>query len=131
MVDKCIKMIKDGAKPEDVFNDCSDFSEGYARVELNNRYNFIDENGNILSNQWFDDCLSFSEGCAAVKLNGKWNYIDKKGNLYNEDKIPIQEGIKSRIDRLIKEEIINELIKQEVDNFRPLHRKGSLNMVFD
>ena len=53
------------------------FSNGYAKVGLNNKYNFIDTQGKLLSpNQWFDYVSYFSDGYAKVKLNGKWNLID-------------------------------------------------------
>lgn len=62
------------------------FQEGFARVEMNGKWNFKDTNGNLLSpNQWFDDCCSFFDGFGAVKLNGKWFRIDKLGNLRDYD----------------------------------------------
>ena len=58
------------------------FYNGYARVELNNKYNFIDVQGNLVSpNQWFDWISDFHDGYARVKLNNKWNYIDTQGKL--------------------------------------------------
>ena len=58
------------------------FYNGYARVELNNKYNFIDVQGNLVSpNQWFDWISDFHDGYARVKLNNKWNLIDTQGKL--------------------------------------------------
>ena len=58
------------------------FYNGYARVELNNKYNFIDVQGNLVSpNQWFDGISDFYDGYARVKLNNKWNLIDTQGKL--------------------------------------------------
>ena len=31
------------------------FKDGYAEVKLNKKYNFIDKNGEILSDEWFND----------------------------------------------------------------------------
>ena len=59
-----------------------DFYNGYARVILNNKYNFIDTRGKLLSpNQWFDLTSNFSNGYATVELNGKWNLINTQGNM--------------------------------------------------
>ena len=55
---------------------------GYAKVRLNNKYNFIDTQGKLVSpNQWFDGVGIFTNGYAWVKLNNKWNFIDVQGNL--------------------------------------------------
>ena len=70
-----------------------DFNEGFARVKLNYKYNFININykynfinteGRILSKQWFDCAYDFSEGFAKVFLNGKWNYINTEGQLLSK-----------------------------------------------
>ena len=89
-------------KPSSVFNERvekalslakkSDFSgfdyisyfdkNGFARVSLNKKYNFIDIYGKVLSKQWFDDIYNFDKnGLAQVMLNDKWNFIDTNGNL--------------------------------------------------
>ena len=75
------------------FDWIGDFNEGFARVKLNYKYNFININykwnfinteGQILSNQWFDDTYDFNEGFAKVFLNGKWNYINTEGQLLSK-----------------------------------------------
>jgi hypothetical protein len=55
--------------------------EGFARVELNGKYNFIKQEGRFLSDQWFDNANDFSEGFAWVKLNGNEYKLDASGNL--------------------------------------------------
>jgi hypothetical protein len=45
------------------------------------KYAFVDENGNLLINQWFDDVGEFRDGFVPVRLRRKWNYIDANGNL--------------------------------------------------
>ena len=54
-----------------------DFHDGFARVELNDKANFIDKNGKLLSEQWFGYAGNFSDGFAWVQLNDKYNFIDK------------------------------------------------------
>ena len=58
------------------------FYDGYARAKLNNKWNFIDTQGKLVSpNQWFDWIRDFHDGYAKVKLNNKWYRIDTKGNI--------------------------------------------------
>ena len=68
--------------PNQWFDWIGDFHDGYARVKLNNKWNYIDTQGKLLSpNQWFDVVDYFYNGYARVKLNGKWYKIDTKGNI--------------------------------------------------
>ena len=58
------------------------FYNGYAHVELNYKYNFIDVQGNLVSpNQWFNSVGIFTNGYAWVRLNNKYNFIDTQGKL--------------------------------------------------
>ena len=55
---------------------------GYAKVRFNDKWNFIDIQGKLVSpNQWFDDVSIFTNGYAKVELNGKWNLINTQGNM--------------------------------------------------
>ena len=63
------------------------FSDGFARVKRGDGlWNFIDKQGNYLSDEWFNWADNFSDGFARVKrVDGLWNFIDKQGNyLFNE-----------------------------------------------
>ena len=63
------------------FDWIEDFKEGFARVNLNYKYNFINIEGQVLSKQWFDAAGDFHEGFAIVELNGKWNFINTEGQI--------------------------------------------------
>ena len=68
--------------PNQWFDGFGNFSDGYAPVKLNGKWNFIDTQGKLVSpNQWFDDVGDFYDGYAKVELNGKWNFIDTQGNI--------------------------------------------------
>ena len=43
------------------------------------KWNYINDQGKYLSDQWFDNADDFSEGWAIVKLDDKWNLIDASG----------------------------------------------------
>lgn len=72
------------------------FDEGLAEVKLNGKWNFINTEGQRLSQQWFDCVEYFKEGFAKAKLNGKWNFINTKGQLLSkqwfEDMWEFKEG---------------------------------------
>ena len=57
------------------------FHEGRATVKNGReKWNFIDENDEVNSEQWFTDAKDFHEGLARVKNNGgQWAFIDRSG----------------------------------------------------
>ena len=95
-LDEVQEMLDSGADPEDVFDYVGSFGEGFAKVNLNDKWNFINQEGKLVSNQWFDDVGDFSEGFARVALNNKWNFINQKGKLLSnqwfDDVGPFREG---------------------------------------
>ena len=66
------------------FDWIEDFKEGFARVKLNGKCNFINHEGQLLSQQWFDWAWNFHEGFARVNLNYKYNFINIEGKLLSE-----------------------------------------------
>ena len=51
---------------------------------LNNKWNFIDVNCKLVSQQWFDDIYNYTSSFYIVKLNNKFNLIDKNGKLLSK-----------------------------------------------
>jgi len=73
-------------KPQ--FDSAGGFSEGFARVEINERYGFIDSSGRMAVKPIFNMANDFSDGLSAVKipdgtceLCGEWVYINKAGQV--------------------------------------------------
>lgn len=69
------------------FSECGSFSDGCAKVGIagapqESRYNFIDENGNVMFDKGFYNADDFSDGVARVfdYAAGKYVFIDKSGN---------------------------------------------------
>ena len=60
-------------------------SEGYTLVKKNDKYNFIDMTGKLISSEWYDKAFSFCEGYAEVRKNDKYNFIDKTGKLISSE----------------------------------------------
>ncbi|HEX6648336.1 MAG TPA: WG repeat-containing protein [Pyrinomonadaceae bacterium] len=70
------------------FDSAQGFSEGLARVQINERYGFIDTSGRLVVKPRFNMADDFSDGLAAVKipdgtceLCGEWAYINKSGQV--------------------------------------------------
>ena len=84
MVDYAKQRLANGEEPEEIFDEFGDFNEGYARIQLNKKWNLINTDGEILSDKWFDYVYSFREGYAQVKLNGKYNFINKNGEILSD-----------------------------------------------
>ena len=66
------------------FDWIDDFRNGFARVQLNEKENYIDTEGNLLSDQWFNRVDYFIDGVAKVQSHGKYNFIDPEGNMLSE-----------------------------------------------
>ena len=45
------------------------------------KWGYIDKNGNVVIDFIYDDANSFSEELASVEKDGKYGYIDKEGNV--------------------------------------------------
>ncbi|MCX7953947.1 MAG: hypothetical protein N3A01_02015, partial [Bacteroidales bacterium] len=63
------------------------FNKGYAKVRNSDRkWNFIDKNGKLLSDEWFLIVNDFEENFAKVlRKDKKWCLINKDGNLMLEE----------------------------------------------
>ena len=67
-----------------VYDWVGSFDDGFVRVMLNNKWNYINTEGKLLSDIWFYNVCWFYDGVAMVELNNKWNYINKEGKLISD-----------------------------------------------
>lgn len=64
------------------YDEIGPYSEGYAPVKQNGKWNFIDENGDLISSNWYDGCFpSFFNGKARVRVNNEFVDINTKGEI--------------------------------------------------
>ena len=63
------------------YDKIDDFNEGLAKVKLNGRYGFINEEYEEVIPVVYNACGDFSEGLAACVKNGKVGYVDKNGKI--------------------------------------------------
>ena len=73
------------------------FQDGFAAVEKDGKWMFVDETGaNVFGSEW-DNVTSFNEGLASVCRNSKWGCIDTNGDLvipcYYDDYLVFIEGL--------------------------------------
>ena len=104
--------LANGENPSNVFDEVEDFQEGFARVKLNRKWNFINQEGQLLSNQWYDWVRDFREGFAMVKLNGEDYKLDTSGRLHNMNENKGYKNIKQRI--RLTESDLHKVIKESV-----------------
>ncbi len=76
--------LEAGENPRKIFTFVDEFYDGFAKVELNRKWNLIDKDEKLISDKWYDYCSDFYDGYAIVKLNRKENFIDKDGKLISD-----------------------------------------------
>lgn len=70
-----------------VFQDAEPFMGGdWAAVKLNDKWQFIDINGKLVSDKTYAEARSASNGMAAVCIDGLWGFVDEKENVVIEPK---------------------------------------------
>ena len=84
LFDEVQPMLDNGVPPADIFKEIGDFNDGYAKVNLNRKWNFINRNNKLFSDTWYDAVYDFSNGCAGIRLGGKFNFIDTYGMLISD-----------------------------------------------
>ena len=82
--DEAKERLESGEDPFNIFQNVHKINDGFSKVQLNDKYNFIDKNGKLLSDKWFDGISEFNDGFSKVRLNGKYNFIDKNGKLISD-----------------------------------------------
>lgn len=66
------------------FDNAHFYKEGFVAIRQGEKYNHINKDGVLLSEQWFDCTWTFNNGAALVKLNHQFNFIGKDGKLLYE-----------------------------------------------
>ena len=96
LFDEVQELLDSGKEPEEIFDWVHNLENGLVQVKLNEKYNYINTKGKLLSDKWFDYIDFFHDGCARVKLNGKWNLINTEGkfvsNTWFDDANYFQDG---------------------------------------
>lgn len=63
-----------------IWEEVGTFVNGFARVYHNQRWGFVDHQGNLVVPVKFESLRNFSNQLAAARQNSKWGFIDNKGN---------------------------------------------------
>lgn len=62
-----------------VYNEINEPTEGFYLVGQNDKYGYLDMNGNVAVSLKYSDGLPFKQGMAAVGIDGNWFFIDNTG----------------------------------------------------
>jgi hypothetical protein len=70
------------------YDGVSDFSEGFAAVEIDGKWGYINKRGKIVIRPQFSSARDFSEGLARIQVGGDkysmgglWGFIDRSGKI--------------------------------------------------
>ena len=86
IIDNVKRRLNNGDDPKEIFDKIGKFNNGFAKVKLNKKYNFINEDNKFLSDKWFEMANNFNNGFAKVCIDSKgWNYINKDGKYLSDD----------------------------------------------
>lgn len=64
------------------YEEVGDFSEGLAKVMLNNKWGFVDKAGKEVIAPKYGQVGNFSEGLASVELNSSWALLIKQARRF-------------------------------------------------
>ena len=88
-VDCALYQLENGDELENIFDVVEKFHDGLARVGLKDKFNFVNERNELISQEWFDYADDFEDGTAIVEMSESEygvNVINTNGQmLYNED----------------------------------------------
>ena len=73
--------LSNGEDPNDIFDYVSNFLNGFACVKLNNKWNLINAEGQLLTNKWFDKADIINQyGVTTVYIKGKgYTFLNADG----------------------------------------------------
>ncbi len=79
------------------WNEVESFEGGFAKVYKDYYWNFVNADGQSLSNEKYDLVRNFTNHLAAVKLNNKWGYINEEGKTIIECEYDIAFDFKENV----------------------------------
>ena len=110
---KALRKLNKGVDPNNIFDEVWSANNGFSKVKLNNKWNYIKYNPDkskysVLSRRWFDDCYLFYNGFAPVVLNNQHYYIDTNGKLYKEKPTQQQPGLNEMVMNILNKFIFED-----------------------
>lgn len=101
----CYMIDYKGNKIGDSFENARAFNEpdSYAAVRKNNKWGFVDSDGNMIIKPTFQEAHSFYNNYAAVKVDGKWGFIDASGKMVIDPKFDDVKDFNKKGSTLVKQ----------------------------
>lgn len=80
-INTLLSRFASGEDPKEVFEDCTEASEGMIGVKINGKWNYVNSDYEIVSkDEWFDICYKFEGGFGIVRSGlAGYHYVDKNG----------------------------------------------------
>ena len=75
------QQLANGEDPQKLFNRIRVSKSGFTQVELNNQWNLINQEGQLISEYWYDAISDVFNGFAVVSLYFKYNFINTEGQI--------------------------------------------------
>lgn len=72
-------------------------------VKIGGKWQFVKQDGTLLSDTKYDDARAYSSGLAAVSIDGKWGYIDIDGQIAIENKFDGATNFNSKGSAFVKQ----------------------------
>ena len=107
--DNIQELLDKGYNPYNIFDTVFSFHNGYAKVKLNGKYNFVSEDYRLVSpNQWFDNCSVFKkDGYAWVNIGNNKYIIDTNGKIVEEVTF---DNVQELLDKGLRPDVIFDYI---------------------
>ena len=77
--------LKIGVDFREIFAFCGHEYDGWRRVRLDKKYNYINSHNELISDIWFDEANDFERGMGQVELDDKQNLINYDGKFICEE----------------------------------------------
>jgi WG containing repeat len=104
------------------------FNEGLSRIKIEEKWGFVNQEGEIVVEPQYDEAFHFSEGLAAVKKDGKFGFINTNGEVvidYQYGQVDsFKEGVAYTI-TINNDEVEEGFINQENEKLTLIHNSSS------
>ena len=83
------------------FDGTNKFQEGFASVQIGNKWGFINTTGQVIVDPIYDEVKGFYKSLAGVRLGGRWGIVNSTGKVTLEPQFVMLDVIKPKIDQYI------------------------------
>ena len=122
-------LLDKGYNPYDIFDTVFRFINGYARVRLNDKYNFVSEDYRLFSpKRWFDMASNFKKnGYANVRIGDTIYIVDTNGRIVEEVTF---DNIQELLDKGLEPDVIFDYVEYSfINGYKVVGLNGKYNLI--